>query len=150
MSHDDDARTAIRERLEATMLVEAGAGTGKTSALVDRVVALVSSGVPIERIAAITFTERAAAELRDRVRSGLEEAAAAAADLIVHGRCQTALEGLDRAQLSTIHSFAQGLLRAYAAEAGVDPELTVLDDLAAGLRFEERWRAALELSLIHI
>ena len=144
MSHDDDARTAIRERLRDTMLVEAGAGTGKTRALVDRVVALVASGVPIERIAAITFTERAAAELRDRVRSGLEEAQAHAGNLIVSGLCQTALDGLDRAQLSTIHSFAQGLLRAYAAEAGVDPELTVLDDLAAGLRFDERWRAALE------
>ncbi|MBJ7455348.1 MAG: UvrD-helicase domain-containing protein, partial [Thermoleophilia bacterium] len=144
MSHDDDARVAIRERLRDTMLVEAGAGTGKTSALVDRVVALVASGVRIERIAAITFTERAAAELRDRVRTGLEEAQAGASDLIVSGLCQKALEGLDRAQLSTIHAFAQSLLRAYAAEAGVDPELTVLDDLAAGLRFEERWRAALE------
>ena len=144
MSHDDDARIAIRERLHDTMLVEAGAGTGKTSALVDRVVALVASGIRIERIAAITFTERAAAELRDRVRSGLEEAQGGACDLIVSGLCQKALEGLDRAQLSTIHSFAQSLLRAYAAEAGVDPELTVLDDLAAGLRFEERWRAALE------
>ena len=144
MSHDDDARVAIRERLRDTMLVEAGAGTGKTSALVDRVVALVASGTRIERIAAITFTERAAAELRDRVRTGLEEAQGRAGDLIVSGLCQKALEGLDRAQLSTIHSFAQSLLRAYAAEAGIDPELTVLDDLAAGLRFEERWRAALE------
>ncbi len=76
MTHDDDARVAIRERLGDTMLVEAGAGTGKTSALVDRVVALVASSVPIERIAAITFTEQAAAELRDRVRGGLEEAQA--------------------------------------------------------------------------
>ena len=141
---DDSSRRLIRERIDATMLVEAGAGTGKTRALVDRVVALVASGVRIERIAAITFTERAAAELRDRVRSGLEEGELAAVDLFESGRFRAAIEGLDRAQLSTIHSFAQTLLRAFAAEAGVDPELTVLDELAAGLRFEERWRAALE------
>lgn len=141
---DERTRAAIRERLGDTMLVEAGAGTGKTSALVDRVVSLVASGVRIERIAAITFTERAAAELRDRVRGGLEAAQGRGGNLIVSELCQRALEGLDRAQLSTIHSFAQSLLRAFAAEAGVDPEMTVLDDVAAGLRFEERWRTALE------
>ena len=75
MSADAAARAQIASRLDATMLVEAGAGTGKTRALVDRVVALVAAGTPIERIAAITFTERAAAELRERVRMGLEERA---------------------------------------------------------------------------
>src|SRR5690606_10131717 len=115
-----------------------------TRALVDRVVALVAAGTPIERIAAITFTERAAAELRDRVRAALEKRVAAPADLIEAGRCEAALAGLDRAQLSTIHAFGQSLLRAFAAEAGVDPELTVLDELAEERRFDERWRAALE------
>ncbi len=141
---DDAARGLIRDRLDATMLVEAGAGTGKTRALVDRVVALVAADRRIDRIAAITFTERAAAELRDRVRTGLEEGERDTTDPQVRSRFRAALDGLDRAQLSTIHSFAQSLLRAFAAEAGVDPELTVLDELAAGLRFDERWRAALE------
>ncbi len=145
MSADDAARREISERLDATMLVEAGAGTGKTRALVDRVVALVERGTPIERIAAITFTERAAAELRERVRDGLEaRRAEAGAGTEVGGRCDTALGDLDRAQLSTIHAFGQGLLRSMAAEAGIDPEMTVLDQLAAERRFEERWRAALE------
>ncbi len=145
MSADAAARREIVERLDATMLVEAGAGTGKTRALVDRVVALVARGTPIERIAAITFTERAAAELRERVRDGLEERAAAPdADPAVAERCRTALGDLDRAQLSTIHSFGQGLLRTLAAEAGIDPDMTVLDQLTAERRFEERWRAALE------
>ena len=145
MSADAQARREIAERLDATMLVEAGAGTGKTRALVNRVVALVARGTPIERIAAITFTERAAAELRERVRDGLEERAAAAdADPAVAERCRTALGDLDRAQLSTIHSFGQGLLRTLAAEAGIDPDMTVLDQLTAERRFEERWRAALE------
>ena len=70
---DEQARRIICEALAETLFVEAGAGTGKTRALVDRIVALVRSGVPIDRIAAITFTERAAAELRERVRNGLED-----------------------------------------------------------------------------
>jgi ATP-dependent helicase/nuclease subunit A len=71
-SGDASSRDAIRTRLDATLFVEAGAGTGKTAALVDRVVALVGAGVPMRAIAAITFTEKAAAELRDRVRRELE------------------------------------------------------------------------------
>ena len=71
---DAPARTAIRTDLDATLFVEAGAGTGKTQALVDRVVALVIDDVPMPAIAAITFTEKAAAELRDRVRRELRSA----------------------------------------------------------------------------
>jgi ATP-dependent exoDNAse (exonuclease V) beta subunit len=145
VSADERARREIVERLDATMLVEAGAGTGKTRALVDRVVALVCRGVSIDAIAAITFTERAAAELRERVREGLENAAAApGAGAEAVANCRRALAGLDRAQLSTIHSFGQVLLRAFSAEAGIDPEMTVLDQLTAERRAEERWRATLE------
>jgi len=68
---DQPARDEIATRLDATLFVEAGAGTGKTAALVERVVALVEAGVPMHAIAAITFTEKAAAELRDRVRREL-------------------------------------------------------------------------------
>ncbi|MCH8813924.1 MAG: UvrD-helicase domain-containing protein, partial [Chloroflexi bacterium] len=71
---DDRQRAVIREALDETLFVAAGAGTGKTRALVDRFLALVLAGRPIDRIVAITFTEKAAAELRDRVRAGLEEA----------------------------------------------------------------------------
>jgi len=145
VSGDDAAREAIATLLGETMLVQAGAGTGKTRALVDRVVALVATeGVPIERIAAITFTEKAAAELRERVRGRLDEIVAETADATVRLRCETARGSLDRAQLSTIHAFGQTLLRALAAEAGIDPEMTVLDELQAQRRFEERWRVALE------
>ena len=145
MSADEGARRAIAERLDATMLVEAGAGTGKTRALVDRVVALVAAGTRIERIAAITFTERAAAELRERVRTGLDERLADPATApAVRDRCEVARDDLERAQLSTIHAFGQALLRSMCAEAGIDPEITVLDQLTAERRFEERWRAALE------
>ncbi|HLZ08215.1 MAG TPA: UvrD-helicase domain-containing protein, partial [Chloroflexota bacterium] len=67
-------RTRISDDLDTTLFVEAGAGTGKTTALVSRVVALVAKGkVELDRLAAITFTEAAAAELRSRIRHGLEE-----------------------------------------------------------------------------
>ena len=67
-ANDAAARRVIREALDQTLFVEAGAGTGKTSALVDRFVALVRGGTEIDRIAAVTFTEKAAAEPPYRVR----------------------------------------------------------------------------------
>ena len=141
-AEDEATRERIRSSLGETLFVEAGAGTGKTSALVDRVVALVISGTAIEKIVAITFTERAAAELRDRVRAGLgtvmeqrpENTAA----------IEQALASLDRAQISTIHSFCQGLLYSFAAEAGIDPSFRVQDEVMAERRFQERWRVYLE------
>lgn len=139
---DQDALGRIREALDETLFVEAGAGTGKTHALVERFVALVLGGRPIERLVAITFTEKAAAELRERVRSGLEKALAERAqqgDVI-----RKALDSLDRAQVSTIHSFCQSLLYSFAAEAGIDPSFTVQDEVMARRRFEERWRMYLE------
>jgi ATP-dependent helicase/nuclease subunit A len=140
-ANDDAARRVIREALDQTLFVEAGAGTGKTSALVDRFVALVRGGTEIDRIAAVTFTEKAAAELRERVRGALEEAQDEAG---VGPRMVVALESLDRAQISTIHSFAQTLLRAFSAQAGVDPDFEVQDQVSTERRMQERWRLYLE------
>src|SRR6185369_3839029 len=103
---DDEARRLIRQALDETLFVEASAGTGKTSALVDRYVSLVLNGRTVDRIVAITFTERAAAELRDRVRARLEEEQAkGAANATVIG---DALSGLDAAPVGTIHAFCLG------------------------------------------
>src|SRR5262249_17387764 len=85
------ATDAIRTRLDVTMVVEAGAGTGKTRALVERVVALVGAGIPMQNIAAITFTEKAAGELRDRIRRALQERGETAA-----------VEQLDAAAICTL------------------------------------------------
>ncbi len=142
LARDEEARRVISEALAETLFVEAGAGTGKTRALVDRIVSLVCSGVPIDQIAAITFTERAAAELRERVRSGLETEMrehTEKADTI-----SAALGSLDRAQISTIHAFCQSIVRTYAAEADVDPDLKVQDELMTTRRMQERWRRYLE------
>src|SRR5512132_1796305 len=78
---DAAARRQITERLDRTLFVEAGAGSGKTRSLIDRVVATVlaeDSAVPLRHIAAVTFTEKAGAELRDRLRGAFEDALAAA------------------------------------------------------------------------
>ncbi|HET9476001.1 MAG TPA: UvrD-helicase domain-containing protein [Dehalococcoidia bacterium] len=139
---DEDALRTIREALNQTLFVEAGAGTGKTYALVSRVVATVLSGQSIDRIAAITFTERAAAELKDRVRQGLEKCLREQPETRDH--TAPALESLDRAQISTIHSFCQELLHLFAAEAGVDPSFEVQDPVAAERRFRDRWRGFIE------
>jgi ATP-dependent helicase/nuclease subunit A len=143
---DDDARGAIATELGRTIFVEAGAGTGKTSQLVARIVNLVAvDQVDIGRIAAITFTEAAAAELRQRVRGALGSAvgdpARPAAD---RAACAAALVRLDDAAISTLHAFAQRLIVERPLEAGVPPALDVATDLEAARDFDERWEQFLE------
>ncbi len=104
-------RARIRNDLDATLFVEAGAGAGKTSSLVDRIVNLVDDGVDITGVAAITFTEKAAAELRTRVRS------AAGGTQRPSGRA-AALERLDHAPIGTLHAFARRVLFDFPIEAG--------------------------------
>src|SRR5439155_1407028 len=141
-TEDAATRELIRTSLRETFFVEAGAGTGKTSALVERVVALVLGGHEIDRIVAITFTEKAAAELRDRIRAGLEAAKKDRAES--EATIEEALKSLDRAQISTIHAFCHSVLYSYAAEAGIDPSFRVQDEVMADRRFRERWRIYLE------
>src|SRR5688572_10724856 len=142
---DNAAREQIRSLLDETLFVEGGAGTGKTAALVDRYLHLVLDGRSVERIVAITFTDKAAAELRDRVRQGLEERQHEGNNTPQQAqRIAAALQALDRAQISTIHAFCQGLLRSFAVRDGIDPAFEVEDAVAAERRFEERWRAFLD------
>ncbi len=140
---DAPARRRIVEDLETTLFVEAGAGSGKTTALVNRVLALVTAGgVPLGSIAAITFTEKAATELRDRLRSALERCAAGEAggeDPAVAERARAALDELDRAAIGTLHAFAQRLLTEHPIEAGLPPRIEVLDEVSSGIEFERRW-----------
>lgn len=142
---DLEARHRIRSGLYRTLFVEAGAGTGKTAVLVDRYLALVLAGGDVERIVAITFTERAAAELKDRVRLELEtrlngdETTPAQ-----HQHIEAALATLDRAPISTIHAFCQAVLRSFAVRAGIDPAFEIEETVVADRRFEESWRAYLD------
>ncbi len=130
MTSDDAARAAVRDDLDDTLFLEAGAGSGKTTSLVERFVALVAAGVPADRIAAVTFTEKAAGELADRVRQALE-----------HEGDQASLDRLDRAAIGTLHAFAQRILNEHPIEAGLPPRLEVLDEISSQVAFEERWDA---------
>jgi ATP-dependent exoDNAse (exonuclease V) beta subunit len=143
---DQAAREQIRDDHGHTMFVEAGAGTGKTTTLVGRIIAMVVAGTArLSNVAAITFTEAAAAELKDRVRVGLEQVAADdAASADAHERARAALDDLDDAAISTLHAFAQRILTAYPLEAGLPPGFDVADDIAATLAFEARWSAFLD------
>jgi len=130
---DRAARDAVINDLDSTIFLEAGAGSGKTSCLVNRFVALVESGVPADHVAAITFTEKAAAELVDRIRAELRRRAPK------NGACRDALLVLDSAAIGTLHSFAQRILTEHAIEAGLPPRFSVNDEIASQVAFETRW-----------
>ncbi len=146
---DHQARRAISEQLDETLFVEASAGTGKTTSLVARVVNLVASGrATLDRIAAITFTEAAAAELRDRIRQDLEKAAASASRSDVgRARCRQGVADLDQASIQTLHSFASALLHERPLEAGLPPGFETTDEIAAGLKFDDAWDEWLDKAL---
>ncbi len=126
--------------LDQTLFVEAGAGSGKTGSLVRRVLALVASGVELRHIAAITFTEKAATELRDRIRVELEQRVQETPGGSLHDRYRAALDQVDMAALSTLHSFAQRLLTEYPVEAGLPPNVELLDEVSSEIEFQRRWR----------
>ena len=143
---DQSERDRIESDLDSTLFVDAGAGSGKTKALVDRVVALVLSGVAMENIAAITFTEKAAAELRSRIRTSLEDLRAgdSPANRTI---AEVALRQLDGAAISTLHAFAKRLLSEHPVEAGLPPDVEVLDDIGSKIEFDTYWREFLEVFL---
>ncbi|MFC5260865.1 UvrD-helicase domain-containing protein [Kribbella qitaiheensis] len=133
---DENAREQIRSDTASTLFVEAGAGSGKTHALVDRVTTLVlRDGIPLREIAAVTFTEKAGAELRDRLRVEFEKARNGE----FRPLADEALDDLDSASIGTLHSFAQQLLLAHPIDAGLPPLIDVLDEVGSSVAFEERW-----------
>jgi ATP-dependent helicase/nuclease subunit A len=132
-------------RLETPTALSAGAGSGKTTALVELCVRLLSGealGTPCEpaQIAAITFTEKAAEELDERLRAAVAERTRAARGTPDGAAWLARLHGLDRLAVGTIHSFAGRLLREHALEAGLDPEFAVADEQAASRWLREAAR----------
>lgn len=134
MTTTTDSRRMVVETLDRTLFVEAGAGSGKTSFLVNRFIALVESGVSADRIAAITYTTKAANELVERIRSGLAQRAREGSVA-----CRDGLSLLDRSAICTVHSFAQRILTEHPIEARLPPNVTVIEDIAATVAFEARW-----------
>ena len=147
--NDDSARRDALSLLDRSMLVEAGAGSGKTAVMAGRIALLLASGIQPHSIAAVTFTELAASELLSRVR---EFVAALSANQIAPELRIALPNGLSKAQLenlasasvaidemtcSTIHGFCQRLIKPYPVEADIDPGATIMDRSQADLTFLE-------------
>lgn len=134
---DAAARTRIREDLSTSLLVEAAAGTGKTTELVKRVVAVIKAGTKVERIAAVTFTDAAAGELRLRLRAELDRARTEETDPTAQGHLLLALTRLEAASIGTIHSFCTDLLRERPVEAELDPSFSAVDERGEEQLFQQ-------------
>src|SRR5258707_10447911 len=145
---DADARRAIANDLDDTLIVEAAAGTGKTTELVNRILRVIATGrAKMVEIVAVTFTEKAAGELKLRLREELERARAKAADPIVRDALEEALKTLEEAHVNTIHGFCAELLRERPVEARVDPLFTVLTEPQADRVYGRAFRAWLQEAL---
>jgi ATP-dependent helicase/nuclease subunit A len=147
---DQAARDAIRSDLETNLLVEAGAGSGKTTELVARMVSLLETGTAsADEIAAVTFTRKAAGELREHFQAAVERRVALLRrDGEGEGMpCERLVRGLDeigRAFVGTIHAFCARLLRERPLEVGLDPafeEMELDERLVVRQRF---WQSYLE------
>lgn len=179
MTTDLDARAVARKRLDVNIVVEAGAGTGKTTLLTDRLLFLLLAGGPereglsITRVVALTFTDKAAGEIRARLAERLGDLLAVLdgrappserAALVESWRreareefgadddrlrrvAREALRDLDRAPIGTIHRFCKTLLQLYPVEASLSPGARVDEGAAFDALFEEEWARWLETVL---
>jgi ATP-dependent helicase/nuclease subunit A len=147
-ARDRESRRIVREELLTNLLVEAGAGSGKTQMLAERMAAGVAAGVyRIEHMAAVTFTRKAASELRGRFHLALEKQLREAdqhpdpgARALARQRLEDALSNLERFFAGTIHSFCARLLRERPVESGVSPGFTELDEVQDLELRKRTWR----------
>ncbi len=145
---DEAARRAISESLDETLVVEAAAGTGKTTELVNRVLRVLETGrATMGEIVAVTFTEKAAGELKLRLREALETRRASADAALVRQRLEDALEKLEEAHVSTIHGFCAELIRERPVEACVDPLFAVLTEPQSDRLYTRAFQAWLREAL---
>jgi len=138
---DQAQRDRILRELDTNMLVEAAAGTGKTTCMMGRMIALLGTGTcdRIRHLAAVTFTRKAAAELRGRFQVGLEKAVRAAEAEPERRNLERALGEIEQCFLGTIHSFCARLLRERPVEARVDLDFREVDEEEDRLLREEAW-----------
>jgi len=130
-----DRKKAI-EDIKENFIVEAGAGTGKTTILVSRILTLVENQIPLDKIVSITFTEKAAGELKTRIQKALQEKSEkeAAPEIFL-----TALKKLEKASISTIHAFCSAILREHPIEVHVVPGFTLLNKMEFEMLFSTTW-----------
>lgn len=152
MSRLDDqaSRKLALTRFDTNLLIEAGAGSGKTATMAGRVVAMLASGIPASEIVAITFTEAAAAELLQRIRDYTRECAGGGELPMVFrdafsvglspeqlANLRDAEAQLDELTCTTIHGFCQRIIRPYPVEIGIDPGAGIADPARAQLMMND-------------
>ena len=149
-SGDERGRRLIQEAIDDTLVVEAAAGTGKTTELVRRIVRVLAEGrADVREIVAVTFTEKAAGELKLRLRQQLEDARRDAPAREIQARLDAAVQNLEEAHVSTIHGFCADLLRERPVEASIDPLFRVLTEGQAERLFNEAFAAWFQMALAH-
>jgi ATP-dependent exoDNAse (exonuclease V) beta subunit len=131
-SDDAAARERIRHSLDESLIVEASAGAGKTTELITRIVSILAAGTPVHKIVAVTFTHKAAGELKIRLRQELDRARAAASTSQERDHLEDALKRLEEASIGTIHGFCAQILHARPVEARIDPAFEEMTDPEAG------------------
>ena len=146
---DDAARRNAISMHDCSILVEAGAGSGKTAVMAGRIAIMLAEGIAPKSIAAVTFTELAASELLTRVRDFVSDLAAGRIPpelriALLGGlsdtqkaHLATASAAIDEITCSTIHGFCQRLIKPYPVEADIDPGARVMDRNQADLAFIE-------------
>ncbi|MBS2014169.1 MAG: UvrD-helicase domain-containing protein [Deltaproteobacteria bacterium] len=135
---DGEARARIANDLDVTLVVEAAAGTGKTTALVERVLSLLRTGkATLETLVAVTFTEKAAGEMKLRLRTEIERARRTATAPEARANLDQALLQLEAAHIGTIHSFCADMLRERPVEAEVDPLFEVASEDESDRLYDE-------------
>jgi ATP-dependent helicase/nuclease subunit A len=145
---DIAAREQIVNDLDSSLLVEAAAGTGKTTLLIQRILNLiVMKQASLTKVVAITFTEKAAGELKQRLRLSLEAEIHQAPSSENALLFRNALSELDLMPVTTIHGFCSDLIRQLPVEAGIDPDAKVLDDANEAALKDEFWDAWLTSQL---
>jgi ATP-dependent exoDNAse (exonuclease V) beta subunit len=145
---DDEQRHLIRTALDCSMLVEAAAGTGKTSELLQRIVAVLAKGpAGVHEIVSVTFTEKAAGELKLRLRSELERARRDAQSASERHNLEEALRHLEDARVNTIHGFCADLLHERPVEAEVDPQFQPLTEAESERLYAEAFDTWLQQNL---
>ncbi len=138
---DDEARERTRRDHAMSLVLEAGAGTGKTTLLVERIEALVRAGAArLDEIAAVTFTENAAATMKLRLRERLERARGdGSARASERERVAAALEVVERASVCTIHALCAQILQERPLDCGVSPGFRMADDTESDALFALAW-----------
>ncbi len=142
---DQAARDRISNDLDTCLLVEAGAGSGKTASLVTRMVNLIREGrSTVSTLAAVTFTRKAASEMKGRFQLALEKSCRIEMDLEKRERLTRGIQEIDNCFIGTIHSFCALLLRERPLEAGLEPGFTEIDEREDLLLCQRIWNEYLK------